>query len=492
MRRNYCWIILLLLISSLFLIRVYDLSGQSIWIDESYTIEAAKNIGEYGHPVLGSGRDYHRELPNSYALFLSGSVFGFNEFGMRLPAVMFSLATLVIIFLYCRRLFDGDVVKALIPVVLIGFSTIHIAWARQARMYTLLQMLFFLSLYLFDLYLEKKDKKALLLFSVSVLLAILTHKIALIIVPIIILQFLLFRYKDMWQMPEKLRIMFRENKMYLIGLSSVFLLIFHYLYSSLPSLQQKMDYFRPYKFFFIYELFVFTYLAILGFFLMKDARKSIPLALGVLITMVIFSFYIDVFARRYLFIIVPLLFIFSAEAIMFIPKMFKHRSVQILLFLIIMSAVMWKGFTIAPQTNYWLEKDVPQPDFKVAYNSFEISDNDTLLVTNPLVSKFYGNKGDYWVAFDYSNKGNITRILTKESGRTKEVYDNVSAIKSHEEFMDIINSTRGYVVIDIMAKQRMNRRIVKEIEKMDIVFHKNEKEHYGEIWVYRYNDSLHS
>ena len=114
MRRNYCWIILLLLISSLFLIRVYDLSGQSIWIDESYTIEAAKNIGEYGHPVLGSGRDYHRELPNSYALFLSGSVFGFNEFGMRLPAVMFSLATLVIIFLYCRRLFDGDVVKALI------------------------------------------------------------------------------------------------------------------------------------------------------------------------------------------------------------------------------------------------------------------------------------------------------------------------------------------------------------------------------------------
>ena len=138
MRWNYYWIILLLLISSLFLIRIYDLPEQSIWIDESYTIEAAKNIGEYGHPVLGSGRDYHRELPNSYILFLSGFVFGFNEFGMRLPAVIFSLATLVIIFLYCRRLFEGDVVKALIPVVLIGFSTIHIAWARQARMYTLL------------------------------------------------------------------------------------------------------------------------------------------------------------------------------------------------------------------------------------------------------------------------------------------------------------------------------------------------------------------
>ena len=486
MGQAYHKIILLLLICSLFLIRIYDLSDQSIWIDESYTIEAAQNIGEYGHPVLGSGKDYHRELPNSYVLFLSGSVFGFNEFGMRLPTVIFSLATVVIIFLYCRRLFDGDDIKAAIPAILVGFSTIHIAWARQARMYILLQFLFFLSLYLFYLYLEKKDKKILLLFSVSALLAVLTHKAALVIVPVVALQFTLFRYKEIWLVPKKIKIIFRENKMYLLSLCSIFMIIFYYFYTSLPSLQQKMDYFKPYKFFFIYELFVFTYLAILGFFLMKDIKRSIPLALGVLIMIITFSFYIDLFARRYLFIVIPLLFIFSAEAIMFIPKMFRNRYIQFGTLLLIMISVMWSGFTFMPQTQYWLEEDVPQPDFKAAYGSFEIQENDTLIVDHPLVSKFYGKKGDYWIGFDYSRKGNITRILTNESGYTKEVYDNLSTIRSYSEFVDVVNSTKGYIVIDLMAKSRIDSRIIKEFEQMELIFHKMEKEHYGEIWVYRY------
>ena len=85
-----------------------------------------------------------------------------------------------------------------------------------------------------------------------------------------------------------------------------------------------------------------------------------------------------------------------------------------------------------------------------------------------------------------SGKGNITRILTKESGYTKEVYDNITAIKSYGEFIDIVNSTKGYIIVDLMAKDRMDKRVLNEIEKKQIVFHKSEKDHYGEVWVYRY------
>ena len=130
-------VLIVIVLFGLFL-RVYDLGEQSIWIDESYTINAALAVHENGVPLLDSGKYYWRGVLSTYLIsfFL---LFGINEFNARIVSVLFG--TLFIIGGYFLGREFHSKRAGLIMSFLLAFSYWQIAWSRQARMY--IQLTFF-------------------------------------------------------------------------------------------------------------------------------------------------------------------------------------------------------------------------------------------------------------------------------------------------------------------------------------------------------------
>ena len=94
-------------------IRVYNLGVAPLWIDESISSIAAKEILEKGAPVFDSGLFYSRALFYHYseAFFL---LFGVNDFNARIASVIFGLATILLLFFIGREYSkSGGVISAL-------------------------------------------------------------------------------------------------------------------------------------------------------------------------------------------------------------------------------------------------------------------------------------------------------------------------------------------------------------------------------------------
>ncbi len=78
-------ILLAVLVTWGFALRVYDLSYHSYWMDESYSVISTRNMEKYGVPMLDSGTRYFRHLPYSLVLF-GATRFGYSEEVTRFPS----------------------------------------------------------------------------------------------------------------------------------------------------------------------------------------------------------------------------------------------------------------------------------------------------------------------------------------------------------------------------------------------------------------------
>ena len=101
--------------------------------DEDLTSLAVKALIEKGIPELPSGMIYLRFYPFQWIIAASVNMFGFSEFSMRLPAVLFGTITIPTSFWIARKLFDWKI--GLIVAACIAFSFWQVEMARTARMY---------------------------------------------------------------------------------------------------------------------------------------------------------------------------------------------------------------------------------------------------------------------------------------------------------------------------------------------------------------------
>lgn len=115
------------------LLRLIDLGELSFRWDEDLSSLAAKAIAMHGIPELPSGMIYPRSLPFLYVLAGSGMLFGFDEWSLRLPAVLFGVASIALAFAFGKSLFDTKV--GLVMAALVTFSAWDIEFSRYARMY---------------------------------------------------------------------------------------------------------------------------------------------------------------------------------------------------------------------------------------------------------------------------------------------------------------------------------------------------------------------
>ncbi len=120
--------ILLGLTLAAFLLRFIKYSGKSFWIDEFFTHEDAVRI-------LSRPRFWTRPHFLYFILVRTGLVFGFYEWTLRLPSLLFGTLSIPAIYLYVKRWYYNRRL-AFVAALLTCVSLFQIGFAHEARYYT--------------------------------------------------------------------------------------------------------------------------------------------------------------------------------------------------------------------------------------------------------------------------------------------------------------------------------------------------------------------
>ena len=131
-----------------FIFRLISIN-QSLWLDEATSALVAKmSVADIFSKFLPG--DFH---PSLYYLFLKGwvALFGMGEVALRIPSVIFGVATIYATYLVAAKLFNRRV--GLISSSLMATSGLAVYYSQEARMYSLAAFLVGFLVYLF---LEKK------------------------------------------------------------------------------------------------------------------------------------------------------------------------------------------------------------------------------------------------------------------------------------------------------------------------------------------------
>lgn len=183
--------ILLILITAFF-IRLINLN-QSLWWDEGISAWVAENMSL--QQLLSFMRsDFHPPL--HYLLLKAwGSIFGFEEISLRLPSVILGVATIFLTYLIGKNLFSRKV--GIIAATLLAFSSLHIYYSQEARMYALAAFAVTLSWYFF-ISLVNRQKFGGVFYTLSNLLVFYSDYTAVFILPVQAFLLFLF-YRDQLQ-----------------------------------------------------------------------------------------------------------------------------------------------------------------------------------------------------------------------------------------------------------------------------------------------------
>lgn len=125
--------------------RFNELGAWCLAVDEFYIAKAVEQIQKNGFPVYPDGGIYARALLFQYIETASASIFGLNEYALRLPPILFNLASIPPLYLLAKKRIG--VSGGLLLVAFFGVSVWEIEFARFARMYSMFQCAFLWFLY---------------------------------------------------------------------------------------------------------------------------------------------------------------------------------------------------------------------------------------------------------------------------------------------------------------------------------------------------------
>jgi mannosyltransferase len=178
-------IILLAIILAALILQLYHLGYKGLWLDEAISFQISSSSLQ---KILSSPDDVH---PSLYYVILHAFLYlGKSEFYLRLPSVIFSVATIPLVYRLGKDLFDSRV--GLLSAFLLAFSPTIYWFAQEARMYTLFMFLSLLSLSFFYNSLSNNDNKSWIGFIASNFLNMYTHYFAFITIFIEIIYVFLF------------------------------------------------------------------------------------------------------------------------------------------------------------------------------------------------------------------------------------------------------------------------------------------------------------
>ncbi len=452
-------IILTLLVVCGFLLRIYRLGAQSVWIDEAFTINAAETILKKGIPLLDTGFWYLGGILNSYitALFITVLSFIDKITASRLPSVIFGIATIYLVYKFGKRIANKEV--GLIAAVFVAFSAWEIAWSRQARMYQQFQFLYILSLYFFYRFMEERKLKDLLIMLSATLLAALTHNLAIALPVIMLISILILMLKKdgiLFDIVAQLKKLKANPSIYTTSILSAIIIlgaVIWLMYMSLKKYQYvDVNYVKAYWYFIKnYHTLIF-YTAVPGLIILwRKWRDGLLTLLSIIIPFIIIAQGVYLLHYRYLYMFFPFLCIASAQTVEWITGKKGRWKKMMLVLITLLFIILSKEFMIIPQSHYELEPLSPQPDFKAAYKFLkeEAKEEDVIIDAYPAVNKLYLDRVDY--ALKFSLSGREVDIVNK----THDVYTGVPYID--EEKLKKLKSC--LVITDDLTIGRVNSSI---------------------------------
>jgi 4-amino-4-deoxy-L-arabinose transferase-like glycosyltransferase len=162
--------------------RLWRLGALGFSSNEDYLAISVRSVLENLAPLFPSGVMYPRALPLTYLSSLLVKIFGFSEFTLRLPSVLFSAASIPLVYLLGRRLVSPA--AGLLAALLLAVSDLDIASAQSARMYSMFSFFVLLSLVLFHDSAVSKRRYAGTSTVLAILLACLVHRLGVVLVPV--------------------------------------------------------------------------------------------------------------------------------------------------------------------------------------------------------------------------------------------------------------------------------------------------------------------
>ncbi len=148
-----------------------NLAGPSLWHDELVHVFVAQSIAETGRAALPSGEPYYNGTLFHLILAVAIKLFGAGEAVVRSPSVLLSALNVALTYWVLRPIAGRPV--ALIAAVGMALSPWNVAWARQARFYTLHQTLYLLHIGAFWRLTEAKSLRAAALPAIGAIAAFL-------------------------------------------------------------------------------------------------------------------------------------------------------------------------------------------------------------------------------------------------------------------------------------------------------------------------------
>lgn len=196
--------ILLILICLLFLLtRLYKISEipASVYWDEASIGYNAYSIAQTGKDEWGESFPLHFrafgefKLPiYIYSTVILVKIFGMNEFSVRLPAVLYSLGTILLTYLLAKKIFDNSNV-ALLSSFFISISPWIFIFSRTGYEATAGLFFYLLGIYFFLLW--SKNNLNIFFVTLSFILSSYSYNSFRVIIPLTVITLILLEFKNL-------------------------------------------------------------------------------------------------------------------------------------------------------------------------------------------------------------------------------------------------------------------------------------------------------
>ncbi len=459
-------------------LRMKYLGNDSYWLDEGFTLMQGRGIVKHWYPLLDSGWIEWKDLLMPYLIAPFIKLFGLqNSFLLRLPAVIFGVATIVLGYYLAKNLFSR--LTALMFATFLSLGYWYIAWSQQVRGYSALVFFVLLFFYFLLKHSQQNKPKYLWLAIFSIIMATLSKTFGILL----LIPFLFYLFES------------KKYKALLLIIFSVVPVTFLF--------RDKLDNVFNFQIelhfaFYIkqYLLHYFSIVSVLGWFGLLAAflndKKNRIIHGGILIFMlsalIVFSTIVIVTEGRYLLMLTPFLFLYTAYFIEYLAKNLEHKTTAtILIFLIVLSSsfIFDHNIVFFPKKHYELEMGTPQPNYKKVYKKIKkngFKKEDIIVSGNPIMDLIYLNKIDYVIRWSLTGRKGDDMFKNGQDmyTRAQKLYsrDGRGGIEKIKKLQHKFNV---YVVLDSLALHRMNPKLREDIIHSNgrIIF--KEKGHNGVV-----------
>ena len=219
-----------------------------------------------------------------------------------------------------------------------------------------------------------------------------------------------------------------------------------------------------------------------------------------IIPLIIISFFIPLSGHRYLFPMLPALYILSSLVIVYLWNKARTKYIKAIISLTVLLFVIFSGeFQLTPKTFYALESNrspielqeagkeikdyyiyTPQPNWEKAYSFIKRNKtpNDIVISVQPVFNKIYLDEAGYWIAYPLSDKAKTP---------TSDVYVGAQTIQNLNQLKELTNRNHGFIILDFLS---LDNRISPEIlsyiyERLELMY-EDTVNYWSRIWIYRF------